>query len=547
MFERFTDRARKVMAMANQQAQRFNHEYIGTEHLILAIAEEGHGVAAKVLTSLGVDLATVRVEVEKLVKSGPDPVAAGKLPQTPRAKKVIEYAIEEVRNLRHAHVGTEHLLLGLLRVPQGVAAQVLTNMGLTLEQVRDEVLKLLVPDAEGDVHDAKEAKEAAQYTYQLIQQAVDAGASDIHFDGTRDRLGRMRFRIDGVLHDVDLPGNVAFDTVVGRIKYMANLDTDEQSLPQDGRILLKLSGKDFDLRINTVPTQYGERLVARLLDRRQVKISLSDFGLADADFDKIRKLCHLPHGIVVANGPTGSGKTTLLYAMLLEANSPGTCVVTVEDPVEYTFDDIAQIQTNPSAGLTFARAIRSILRQDPDVIMVGEIRDLEAMELIVQCALTGHMVFTTLHANTAPEAIQRLIDIGIEPYMVNSALAAVVSQRLVRILCDKCKRPAEPATHSMSPEAVEFVSSRQEANFCQPVGCDECRSTGYRGRTAVHEILIMDDSIRQAIADGADMAAVRRTAIESGMKTMLQSGLGKAAKGITSIEEVLRVVPPGLS
>ena len=546
MFERFTDRARKVMALANQEAQRFQHEYIGTEHLLLGLVKEGAGVAANVLRNLGLDLRTVRIEVEKLTKCGPEPlVTMGKLPQTPRAKKVIEYAIEEVRNLGHAHVGTEHILLGLLRIPEGVAAQVLTSMGLTLDQVRDEVIKLTGPDINAD--DAEKAKEAEQSADQLIQQAADAGASDIHLDSTRDGRGRVRFRIDGVLRDVDLPGNVAFNEVLGRMKYMANLQTDDHASPQIGQILLKLSGKDLDLRISVVPTHYGERLVARLLDRQQIKISLSDLRLADEDFENIRQLCRLPQGVVVVNGATGSGKTTTLYAMLLEANSPGTCVITVEDPVEYAFDDIAQIQLNPSTGLTFARAIYNIMRQDPDVIMVGEIRELETAELIMQCALTGHLVFTTLHANTGPGAIRRLIDIGIEPYVVNSALAAVVSQRLVRILCDKCKQPAEPATHSMPPEAVEFVANCQEANFCRPVGCEECRSTGYRVRTAVQEILIMSDPIRQAIADGADMGAIRRTAIESGMKTMLQSGLEKAAKGITSIEEVLRVVPPGVS
>ena len=557
MFERFTDRARRIMALANRQAQRFNHEYIGTEHILLGIVEEGHGAAADVLKSLGVDLPTVQFEVEKLVRSGPDMVAAGKLPQTPRAKKVIEYAIEEARSLGHDYVGSEHLLLGLLRTCEGVAAKVLTDLGVKREAARDEVLRLEGPDGESDDAEPDGAErgddeDAKERTKQLIRAAIDAGATDIHFDGTRDGRGRMRFRVDGALYEtapagseIGKPGEGLLEKVVRRIKYMANLDTEQQSLPQVGRVMLKVDGKEYDLRVSTVPAQYGERLVVRVLDRQQVRLTLDDFGLDDADLARIRDFCRLPSGLVVANGPAGSGKTTLLYAMLLEANSLDKCVVTAEDPVEYTFDDIAQIQTNPSAGLTYARVVRSILRQDPDVIMVGEILDLETADLLIQCAMTGHLVFTTLHADTSPGAIQRLLDIGVEPYLINAGLAGVISQRLVRKLCSECKQPIEPPEHSMPPEAVEFLSKRSDATFCRPVGCDECQSTGYRGRAAIHEILIMDDAIRKAVADTADISAVRRAAIEAGMKTMLRSGLEKATQGVTSIEEVLRVVPHG--
>ena len=307
-------------------------------------------------------------------------------------------------------------------------------------------------------------------------------------------------------------------------------------------------GSAIDLRISTVPTIDGERLVARILDREAAPLlDLPKIGLINEDLEKVRQLCRLPNGIVIANGPTGSGKTTLLYSMLNEINTPERCIITVEDPVEYDLTGPAQIQISPQIGLTYARAIRSILRQDPDVIMIGELRDLETTELAVQCALTGHLMFTTLHANTSVGAIQRLLDIGLDAFMINASVKGVVSQRLVRVLCPKCRKPVKPATHSMPPEAVELIATWKDATFYGPGGCKECADTGYRGRTAIHEILVIDDRIRQLVTDGADMSAVREAACDAGFKTMMTNGLEKAAQGTTSIEEVLRVAPLGTS
>ena len=379
----------------------------------------------------------------------------------------------------------------------------------------------------------------------LIARAVREQASDIHFDPAGDGRGRIRLRIDGVLRDIEpLPEGI-FPQIITRVKILCGLETAEHRQPQDGVIMMDAGGTSVDLRLNIVPTIAGERLVLRLLDRQHAPLALNEIGLEGEDLAKIKRLCTLPNGIVIANGKTGSGKTTLLYAMLMEIDRDAAAVITVEDPVEYRLPGVAQMEVKPQAGLTYPRLIRSMLRQDPDVIMVGEIRDLETMTLVAQSAVTGHLLFTTLHASTSPGAIVRLLDMGIEPFMVNSSLAAVISQDLVRMLCPDCRKPSKPALHSLPPRAVEFVKSRGDATFYEPAGCGRCHGTGYRGRTAIHEILIMDDRIRQAVADSKDVSAIRDAAIASGMKTMLESGLEKAARGITSIAEVLRTVPFG--
>jgi type II secretory ATPase GspE/PulE/Tfp pilus assembly ATPase PilB-like protein len=272
---------------------------------------------------------------------------------------------------------------------------------------------------------------------------------------------------------------------------------------------------------------------------------LDKLGFVPDDLEQVRKFCRLPSGLIIANGPTGCGKTTLLYSMLLAMNRDACSVFTVEDPVECALPGVSQIQIRPSVGLNFVRAGRSVLRQDTDVIMIGEIRDGEILNLTVQMALTGHLVLSTLHANTSPGAVQRMLDIGLPPFLVNSGLAAVVSLRLVRTLCPDCKQPGQPPAHSLPPEANEVFASINKPQFFAPNGCDKCRGTGYAGRTAIHEILVMDDAIRQAVVDGAGVAGIRDAALGSGMKTLIHRGLEKAAQGITSVKEVLRVVPHG--
>jgi len=545
MFENFTDRARKIMDLANQQARRFNHEYIGTEHILLGLAKEGLGVGATVLKNLGVDLDGMELEVENLVKRGPDKVAKGRLPPTPRAKKALQHAIQEARDLKHNRVGSEHLLVGLMREGEGVAAQVLVNLGVELKKVRQGVLSLLGGEAESP--DSSESAEATKCVNLLIREALKSHASAIHIEPTEDGRGRVRLRIDGVLHEIEPPPEGLFTQVVNSIKVMTAMDVEERSLPQDGHIMINLDDHRYDVRVSVVPCHFGQRLVIRVLDPSAIRVALNlgKVGFGDEDLAKMRELCHLPHGVVIVNGPTGCGKTTVLYAMLMEIDRETHSVFTVEDPVEYVLPGVTQTPIRPSIGLTFARAGRHILRQDPDVIMIGEIRDSENLNLVVQMALTGHLVFSTLHASTSPGAVQRMLDIGLPPFLVNSSLAAVISLRLVRVLCPDCKEPAAPPKHSMPPEAAEIIAAVESPQFYGPKGCDKCRGTGYSGRTIIHEILIMDDRIRQVVAASGGVPALRDRAIQSGMKTLMRTGLEKAARGITTVEEILRVVPHG--
>ena len=378
----------------------------------------------------------------------------------------------------------------------------------------------------------------------IIMQAIRDRASDIHFEPFEEKL-KVRYRVDGVLHEMQPPPPHLASPIISRIKIMADMDIAEKRLPQDGRIKLSIEGKTYDLRVSTVPTLFGERVVMRILDREALLLDLDHIGFLDDQLATVRELCHLPNGIIISNGPTGCGKTTLLYSMLHEADRERCCVMSVEDPVEYLLEGVAQIRVDPKRGLTFARALRSILRQDPDVIMVGEIRDLETAQICVQCSLTGHLLMTSLHANTSPGAIKRLLDVGVEPFLINGTLAGVISQRLVRVLCPDCKQEAKPAPHSLPPAAVEFIRESGDATFYAPKGCDACKGMGYRGRTTIHEILVPDDRVREAVAAATDLAGICNAALAAGMKPMLSNGLQRAAAGITSIQEVCRVVPHG--
>ena len=387
---------------------------------------------------------------------------------------------------------------------------------------------------------ATERQEVAAFANDLLRKGGQCRASDIHIEPTEDGRGRIRLRIDGVLQQAEPIPEHLFQALVGRLKTMAGMDAAERRLPQRGRMVLQELDRTFDFRVSTLPSLWGERAVIRLMDREAIQLRLDQI-MRDDDLELVRALCHQRWGLVICSGPTGSGKTTLLYGILYEIDRESHCVVSVEDPVEFTLEGVTQIPVQPEIGFTFPAAVRAVLSQDPDVIMVGEVLDYETLHLAAVCAQTGHLVFTTLHTSTAAETVKRLLDMGLPPMLVNGTLSAVIAQRLVRCLCPECKAPADPPELTEPPEAVDFLRSLDEASFYKAVGCEACHNTGYRRRMAIHEILLMKKGVPQAIAAAADADALHEAAVASGMKTLLVSGLEAAARGITSVEEVLRV------
>mgnify|MGYP000490911466 CR=1 FL=1 len=367
----------------------------------------------------------------------------------------------------------------------------------------------------------------------LLYQAVRSRASDIHFEPFEKEVV-VRFRVDGVLHEIMRVPKKAHPSMVSRVKVMSALNIAEKRLPQDGRARIKIAGKDIDLRVSVVPTSHGERVVLRLLDRSSMMLPLEEIGLRGPKLEKLLKIINMPHGIFLVTGPTGSGKTTTLYAAITKLNREEKNIITIEDPVEYQLKGIGQIQVNPKINLTFAQGLRAILRQDPDIIMVGEIRDLETAEIAIHASLTGHLVFSTLHTNDSAGAITRLIDMGVEPFLVASSLIGVLAQRLVRTICPFCKKPYKPSSDEIKELKGVNVLYRGE-------GCEQCMGTGYRGRTGIFELLIVDDDIRALISKNVPTNVIKKAAIEKGMDTLREDGLKKVREGITTLEEVIRV------
>ncbi|MBW2492828.1 MAG: type II secretion system ATPase GspE [Deltaproteobacteria bacterium] len=373
----------------------------------------------------------------------------------------------------------------------------------------------------------------------IISQSVKARASDIHIEPYQDSF-KVRYRVDGILYDLLSPPKWVQPALTSRIKVMAKMNIAEKRLPQDGRLDVKIGHQEIDVRVSTIPTSFGERVVLRLLDKSGSLISLSDLGLEAEKLGQLENLVRNPNGIILVTGPTGSGKTTTLYAVLSSINTPDINIITIEDPVEYQIEGINQIQVNPKINLTFASGLRSIVRQDPDVILVGEIRDRETAEIAVQSALTGHLVFSTLHTNDSASAITRLVDIGVEPFLISSSLLAVVAQRLVRVLCKDCKEvytPDELALRSIGITDDQF----QKAVIYRAVGCENCFHTGYKGRTAIFEMMILDSSLKSIILKTYDSNQIKNEALNRNMITLRQDGVQKVLSGISTIEEVLRV------
>ena len=409
------------------------------------------------------------------------------------------------------------------------------------EAVEGESLAEGVVDDEFVEHLRELATEAPVISLvnQMMARAVDLGASDIHVEPGEAGV-QIRYRVDGVLQSGSSPPPELGPAIASRIKLLAHMNIAERRLPQDGRIMTRVKGHELDLRISTVPTVHGESLVIRLLDRESVRLSLEDMGFSEDNLSRLKALLAQPHGIILVTGPTGSGKTTTLYAALSRLNDDATKILTVEDPVEYQIDGINQIQVHSQIDLTFARALRSILRQDPDIIMIGEMRDTETAQIAVQSSLTGHLVLSTLHTNTAASAVVRLKDMGIEPYLITSTLTGVLGQRLVRRLCPDCKREVELPESVVQQTGLARVASPQ-ARYYEPVGCPRCSHTGFRGRLAVHELLVMDNNLRQHVLDGRDASALHESARAQGMRTLYEDGLRLVAEGVTTLDEVLRV------
>jgi type II secretion system protein E len=412
----------------------------------------------------------------------------------------------------------------------------------------DELLQKNVLDLDSPQEITKEDLESGdqeasvvKFVNQIIWEAFKERATDIHLEPMENDL-RIRYRVDGMLHQTPVPAQLKrFQAaIISRIKVMASMDIAERRLPQDGRINVRSGGEEIDVRVSTIPTAYGESVSLRLLTRSSISLGLEHLGLSPEDEKTIRKLVELPHGIILVTGPTGSGKSTSLYAFLTTINSIDQRIITIEEPIEYELPGVNQMNVKPDIGLTFASGLRHILRQDPDVIMVGEIRDLETAEIAIRAALTGHLVFSTLHTNDSAGAVTRLLDMGIEPFLVSSSVEALIAQRLVRTICKKCREEYRPEIEFL--REVGFpVEDEPAAKFYRGRGCEECRFTGYKGRTGIYEILVMHENLRPLVIERTSSTTLKAAAVANGMRTLRDDGWAKVRVGLTTVEEVARV------
>ena len=420
----------------------------------------------------------------------------------------------------------------------GVGAETLDEMIETKNIDFDDEDDLL----KQDLSDLDQEASVVKFVNQVIWEAYKDRSTDIHIEPMEDDL-RIRYRVDGVLRETPMPAQLKKfqSSVISRIKVMANMDIAEKRLPQDGRISVRIRGEEIDVRVSTMPTVYGESVSLRLLIRGAGLITMSDLGLNDNDNKILTKMINRPHGILLVTGPTGSGKSTSLYAWLHTINSADKRIMSAEDPIEYEMKGINQVQMRPEIGLNFSSTLRTFLRQDPDVIMVGEIRDKETAEISIRAALTGHLVFSTIHTNDSSSTITRLLDMDIEPFLVSSSVEGIIAQRLVRTLCTKCRKPAQYREEFLKMHGFPTEKLKNKGPIYEAVGCDECRGTGYRGRCGIFEILPITDEIRPLIVSNASAGVIKQTALDQGMKTLRDDGWEKVLEGITTIDEILRV------
>jgi len=421
---------------------------------------------------------------------------------------------------------------------EGAADDLIEDMGAEKEVGGEKVLDLSEQVAE-DLMDIDDKAPVIKLVNLMIFQAAKSRASDIHIEPYEKEL-KIRFRIDGVLHNTFSPPKRYQSAIISRVKIMSNMNIAEKRLPQDGRIKIKMPDREIDLRVSTIPIVHGERVVMRLLDRGSMFYGLEELGFSPDKLEKFNKLIEMSYGIILVTGPTGSGKSTTLYGALSRINTEDKNILTIEDPVEYQIAGIGQIHVKPKINLTFANGLRHILRQDPDVIMVGEIRDLETAEIAIQSSLTGHLVFSTLHTNDAAGAITRLIDMGVEPFLVSSSLIAIMAQRLVRVICPKCKEAYRPSEELLREIGIKPGILKKGEVF-RGKGCEHCMGTGYRGRSGLFELLLIDDDIRQMVLDRVSSNMIKKKAVEKGMLTLRGDGALKVAAGVTTLDEVLRI------
>ncbi|HUR14574.1 MAG TPA: ATPase, T2SS/T4P/T4SS family [Mycobacteriales bacterium] len=448
------------------------------------------------------------------------------------------FALDDIKSITRLDVrpvvATKADVLGAInRYHRGDAE--LDDLTHTLDAANDD------DDDLGRVKEIVEDAPIVKFVNLLITQAIQDRASDIHIEPTEKDL-RVRFRIDGVLHEVMRSPKSITSGVTSRLKIMADINIAERRIPQDGRLSVTANTKKIDLRVATLPTVWGEKIVMRVLDNSTAMLKLSDLGFSDSNYEVYSKSFIKPYGMILVTGPTGSGKSTTLYATLNIVSRPEVNVITVEDPVEYRLPGINQVQTNNKAGLTFSSALRSILRSDPDIVLLGEVRDGETAHIAVEAALTGHLVLTTLHTNDAPSAIVRLTEMGIEPFLVGSALDCVLAQRLARRLCPKCKEAYQPSPQVLVENRFPWQDGMELPTLYRPIGCSACSKTGYKGRLALHEVMAVSEEIEKLTVEHASSMAIGKVAVEQGMITLRHDGLLKVMAGVTSVEEILRVV-----
>ena len=428
----------------------------------------------------------------------------------------------------------------LIKSHLGVGSE--TIEGLLAQAAEDDVELLEEIETDGsELSQMAQEASVVRLVNEILLEAIESRSSDVHVESQADGL-RIRYRIDGLLVTQPTPPEISrfAPAIISRLKIMARLNIAEKRLPQDGRIKLKVQGREVDVRVSVIPMIHGEGIVMRILDKGKVNLSLSSVGMSGDIHSQFRKLIELPHGILLVTGPTGSGKTTTLYSSLIEINHPDTKIITAEDPVEYQLEGINQIQVHTKIGLSFAACLRSILRHDPDVVLVGEIRDLETAENAIQASLTGHLVFSTLHTNDAASAFTRLVDMGVEPFLVASTVEAVMAQRLVRKLCKECREEYTPTEDDIPDDFPRELLAAQQGRICRPRGCRACRQLGYAGRLGIFELLINSPRVRQLAHDGKSSWEIKKAGIEEGMRTLRQDGWLKVLSGVTSLEEVLR-------